>query len=69
MCVIMIYGQGIYRIIHDKGGWCVAKLSDRYEDGRPRWRRMSNLYRFRGWAQAWSRRMGIKVQNYESDFA
>jgi len=61
----MIYGKGIYKIVHDKGGWCVARLTD--SDGR--WRRVSNLYVYRGWAQAFARRMKLNVSNYESRFA
>jgi hypothetical protein len=56
----MIYGQGIYRIIHAQGGWCVAKLCGE------RWHLVSNYYRYRGWAQAYARRMKLRVQNYES---
>ena len=53
------YGQGIYRIIRENGGWCVAKKSD----SDARWHRVSNLYRFRGWAQAFARRMKLNVVN------
>lgn len=60
----MNYGEGIHRIIRERRGWCVARLSGRYDDGTPRWHRVSNLYTFRGWAQAWARRMKINVQNY-----
>lgn len=60
----MRYGEGIYRIIHDPRGWCVAKLVSAGS-----WHRVSNFYVYRGWAQAWSRRMKIPVQNYESYFA
>lgn len=59
------YGQGIYRIMRDNGGWCVVHLTD--SDGR--WRRISNLYVYRGWAQAFARRRGLKVQNYEGEYA
>lgn len=59
------YGQGIYRIIREQGGWCVAKKNTPDE----RWHRVSNLYRFRGWAQAFARRMKLQVQNYESVYA
>lgn len=61
----MKYGQGIYKIIHERGGWCVAKLSS--SDGLLH--RVSNLYRFRGWAQAFARRRKLNVVNYESSFA
>ena len=53
---------GIYKIFHERGGWSVAKLSDT----AGRWHRVSNLYRYRGWAQAFARRMGLTVVNYES---
>ena len=59
------YGEGIYRIIRDNGGWCVAKKSD--PDAR--WHRISELYRFRGWAQNFARRMKLNVQNYASNYA
>lgn len=59
------YGQGIYRIIRDNGGWCVARLTD----SNGRWHRISELYRFRGWAQNFARRMKLNVQNYESSYA
>lgn len=53
----------IHKILHERGGWCVAKkMGDR-------WHRVSNLYRFRGWAQAFARRMKIDVVNHESNFA
>lgn len=55
----MKYGHGIYKIIRDYGGWCVAKLSN------GQWLRVSNLYSYRGWAQAYARRMKLKVQNYD----
>jgi len=57
-----MYRSAIYRIIHDERGWCVAKKtdSDRY------WQRISNFYMYRGWAQAFARRLKIPVQNYES---
>jgi len=61
----MKYGEGIYRIIHAAGGWCVAKLVGHHENGSPIWHRVSNSYVYRGWAQAWSRRMKIRVENYE----
>lgn len=64
----MIY-EGVYKIIRSRGGWCVAKLAGHYDDGRARWMLVSNLYRYRGWAQAFVRRMKIPVQNYESEFA
>jgi hypothetical protein len=63
------YGQGIYKIIRDVGGWCVAKQSGVREDGTPRYHRVSNLYSFRGWAQNFARRMRLKVVNYESYYA
>ena len=65
----MKYGNGIYRIIHSAGGWCVARLAGHYDTGEPRYHRVSNLYVFRGWAQAYARRMKLNVQNYESNFA
>lgn len=57
--------EGVFRIIRTNGGWCVAKLSGRYDDGRPRWRMISNLYMYRGWAQAFVRRLKVPVQNYD----
>lgn len=63
------YGEGIYRIIHSVGGWCVAKLVGVNESGQPRWHRVSNLYTYRGWAQNFARRMKLNVQNYESLYA
>lgn len=65
----MKYGEGIYRIIREVGGWCVAKLVSHHDDGTPVWHRVSNLYSYRGWAQAFARRRKLKVQNYESSFA
>lgn len=62
----MKYGEGIYRIVRDYGGWCVARLAGHYENGQPVWRRISNLYTYRGWAQAFARRMKLNVVNYES---
>lgn len=62
----MKYGEGIYRITRDVRGWCVAKWSGRI--GEP-WHRVSNFYSYRGWAQAYARRMKLNVQNYESKFA
>lgn len=59
------YGQGIYRIIREHGGWCVAKKSD----SDARWHRVSNLYVYRGWAQAFARRMKLNVQNYASVYS
>lgn len=58
----------VYKIVHDPGGWCVAYFAGLYENGESRWHRVSNLYMYRGWAQAFSRRMGIKVINYESRY-
>lgn len=63
------YGEGIYRIVHAASGWCVAKLAGRHENGQPVWHCVSNHYVYRGWAQAFARRMKLKVQNYESNFA
>ena len=60
--MITKHGKGIYRILHDKGGWCVAKLNE-YSGI---WHRVSNLYAYRGWAQNYARRMRIPVVNYES---
>ena len=60
------YGQGVYRIIHAVGGWCVAKLAGRGENGQPIWHAISNKYLYRGWAQAFARRRKLHVQNYES---
>jgi len=59
------YGQGIYRIFKESGGWCVARLTE--ADGR--WHRVSDLYRFRGWAQNFARRMKLNVTNYDSQYA
>ena len=61
---MLSYNEGIYRIVRTVGGWCVARLAGRYDNGQPRWRSVSNTYRFRGWAQAYARRMKITVQNY-----
>ena len=61
----MKYGEGIYRIVRLYGGWCVARLAGRYEDGSPRWRAVSNLYVYRGWAQNYARRTRLPVQNYD----
>lgn len=63
------YGEGVYRIIHEVGGWCVAKLVGHSETGNPVWHCVSNKYLHRGWAQAWARRMKINVVNYESRFS
>lgn len=54
------YGEGIYRIVRENGGWSVAKKNASDD----RWHRVSNLYRFRGWAQAYARRMKLNVVNY-----
>lgn len=54
------YGEGIYRIIRENCGWSVAKKNASDD----RWHRVSNLYRFRGWAQAFARRMKLNVVNY-----
>jgi len=59
------YGEGIYKIIRERGGWCVARLTD----STGRWHRVSNLYSYRGWAQAYARRMKINVINYASNYA
>lgn len=55
----------IYKITKEPRGWCVAVLKD--SDGY--WHRVSNFYRFRGWAQNFARRMKLDVINYESYFA
>lgn len=55
----------VYKIMHEQRGWCVAVRND--SDGY--WHRVSNLYRFRGWAQNFARRMKLNVINYESYFA
>lgn len=60
--------QGIYRIIHERCGWCVAKFVGVAENGEQIWHRVSNLYMYRGWAQAFVRRRKIPVQNYESEY-
>ena len=62
------YGEGIYRIIHDVGGWCVGKLIGHNDANKPIYQCVSNKYLYRGWAQAWARRMKIRVENYESQF-
>lgn len=56
----MRYGEGVYRIIHDTRGWCVAKLVN-----SECWHRVSNFYAYRGWAQNYARRMKLRVGNYE----
>ena len=61
----MKYGEGIYRILRVNGGWCVARLTD----SGGRWLRVSNLYMYRGWAQAFARRMKINVTNYAGSYA
>lgn len=58
------YGEGIYRIIRERCGWCVARQDGTNENGTPRYRRVSNLYTYRGWAQNYARRMCLNVQNY-----
>lgn len=58
--MIMNYGKGIYRIILEQGGWCVARLTD--SEGI--WHKVSDCYRFRGWAQNFARRMKLNVVNY-----
>lgn len=60
----MKYGQGIYKIIRDNAGWCVAKQIGLAENGQMLYHRVSNSYVYRGWAQAWSRRRKIHVVNY-----
>lgn len=67
--MIMKYGEGIYRIVHETAGWCVAKVIGHYENGKPIYHRVSNLYSYRGWAQAFARRRKLNIQNYESCFA
>lgn len=62
------YGEGVYKIVHDVRGWCVAKMSGRNDDGSVRWHRVSNLYVYRGWAQAYARRMKLSVTNYASSY-
>ena len=59
------YGEGIYKILRVNGGWCVARLTDSAKE----WHRISNLYSYRGWAQAFARRMKISVVNYDSNYA
>lgn len=54
----------IYKIIRERGGWCVACLTR--SDGH--WHRVSNVYEFRGWAQAFCRRMKITAVNYDGRF-
>ena len=51
------YGTGIYRIVKDDGGWCVAKK----REAGGRWLRVSNFYRFRGWAENFARRMHLNA--------
>ena len=63
------YGEGVYHIIHERCGWCVARLVGHYDNGAPIWHRVSNLYVYRGWAQAFARRMKLNVQNYASNYA
>lgn len=60
-----LYKDNIYRIVRTYGGWCVAVLAGHFEDGTARWRRVSNIYSYRGWAQNYARRYGLRVQNYE----
>lgn len=62
--MIRKYGEGIYKIIHDPKGWCVARL-----ESAGHWHRVSNLYTFRGWAQAFARRRKLNVINYNGAYA
>lgn len=56
--------QGVYKIVDGHLGWCVCRLAGINENGTERWHRVSNSYAYRGWAQAWARRMKIRVVNY-----
>jgi hypothetical protein len=58
--------HGTYKIIKDCGFWCVGRLVRVNEDGEQIYRRVSNHYSFRGWAQAFCRRMKIQPINYEA---
>ena len=51
------YGTGIYRVVRDDGGWCVARLNE----AGGRWHRISEFYRFKGWAYNFARRMHLNV--------
>lgn len=56
----------LHYIIRAHGGWCVAKpAADLGANGERIWHRVSNLYRFRGWAENFARRMKIPTQNYK----
>ena len=55
---------GTFMIIREKGFWCVGKLLTTDADGTQVFQRVSNLFRFRGWAQAFCRRMKIQPMNY-----
>ena len=56
--------NGTYMIIREHGFWCVGKLLTRDPGGVEIYQRVSNQYRFRGWAQAFCRRMKIQPLNY-----
>lgn len=56
--------SGSYHIMRERAGWCVARFVGYGADGELRFRRVSNSYKFRGWAQAFARRMNIRVHNY-----
>lgn len=51
-------------IIREHGFWCVGKLLTTNPGGVEIYQRVSNQYRFRGWAQAFCRRMKIQPLNY-----
>lgn len=55
------YGDGIYKILKKRNYWYVGRLLTADSDGTPVYQCVSNLYRFRGWADAFCRRMKIKV--------
>lgn len=55
---------GTFMILREKGFWCVGRLLTTNPDGTNIYQRVSNLYCFRGWAQAFCRRMKIKPLNY-----
>jgi hypothetical protein len=60
----MKYSDGIYRIVSEPRGWCVARINGFHENGEPFYHRISRFYEYRGWAQNFVRRRRIKVENY-----
>lgn len=55
------HGEGLYKILRQKGFWYVGRLLTADTDGTPVYQRVSNLYCFRGWAENYARRFKLNI--------